>query len=175
MRFIIGLLILLPFAGAFWLTIKIVDACIKKSGILRLFGILISLAVGGGSIYAGYHIGPIVGWFIMAIGGLVAIVGTWRSLVVTKEQVELEELTEKLDKERKTWEQELARERAKEILEQGEIDDYQDVDWICNVLTGNRYDSESAELLERLKSFIKNKTRKERRTKGAEWGNKRLT
>ena len=175
MRGCIGWLILLPFAGAIWLAYKIADACIKKGGPMRLLGVLVCLLVGGGSIYAGYHIGPIVGWFIMAIGGLVAIVGTWRNLVVTKEQVEAEELSEKLDKERKTWEQELARERAKEILEQGEIDDYQDVDWICNVLTGNRYDSESAELLERLKSFIKNKTKKERRTKGAEWDNKRLT
>jgi len=95
MRFILGWLILIPFAGAWWLTIKIVDACIKKSDALRPLGILVSLIVGGGSVIAGYFIGPIVGWLIMASGVLVAIGGTWRSLVVTKAQMQLEERTDK--------------------------------------------------------------------------------
>jgi hypothetical protein len=71
-----GWFILLTFSGAWALTLKIVDACVKKSGALRPLGIVVSILVGGGSIFAGYFIGPIVGWFIMAVGGLVAVGGT---------------------------------------------------------------------------------------------------
>jgi len=162
MRGCIGWLILLPFAGAWWLTIKIVDACIKKSDALRPVGILISLLVGGGSIAAGYFIGPIVGWLIMGIGGLVAIIGVWRSVVVTKEYIGAEELSEKLDEERKSWEEELARERAKEILEQGEIDNSQDVDWICSVLDKVKFDSEAYELSLNLKELKKKKSKRQK-------------
>ncbi|MBM3119290.1 MAG: zinc ribbon domain-containing protein [Chloroflexi bacterium] len=101
MHFCLGWLILLPFAGAFWLTIKVTDACIKIGGIMRLLGALLSLLVGGLSVFAGWQIGPIVGWFIMVCGGGLAIFGSWRVLTTTKEELELEELEEKLDKEMK--------------------------------------------------------------------------
>lgn len=101
MRIIQGLLIFLPFVGVSWLAFKIVDACIKKGGLMRLLGILVSLIIGGSSVAAGYFIGPIVGWTIMALGGFVIVVGSWRSLVVTKEDVELQELEEELEKETK--------------------------------------------------------------------------
>ena len=103
---LIGWLILLPFAGVFWLTWKAVNACAKKGGFLRLIGALLSLVVGGFSIYAGWQIGPIVGWFIMVCGGGLAIFGTWRVLTATKEELEWEELEEKLNKEMKKVEQE---------------------------------------------------------------------
>ncbi|MCK4368290.1 MAG: hypothetical protein KAV68_01285 [Dehalococcoidales bacterium] len=148
---ILGWLILLPFAGAIWLGYKIVDACIKKGGSMRVLGILVCIIFGGGSIYAGYFIGPIVGWFIMAIGGLLLIVGIWRSLTVTKEEVELEELQEKLDKESK----ELAKEVAKKILERDKIDNYEEFNWVCDALAENKYDGKSIELLERLKQLKK--------------------
>ena len=151
----LGWLILLPFAGAIWLTYKIVDACIKKGGSMRVLGILVCLVVGGGSIAGGYFIGPIVGWFIMAIGGLLVVVGIWRSLAMTKEEVELEELQEKLDKERKEEQQRLAKEVAKEILNQGKIDNYEEFNLVCDVLDGNKYDGKSAELLEQLKKLKK--------------------
>lgn len=151
----LGWLILLPFAGAIWLAYKIVDACIKKGGSMRLLGILVCLVVGGGSIAGGYFIGPIVGWFIMAIGGLLVVVGIWRSLAMTKEKVELEELQEKLDKERKEEQQRLAKEVAKEILNQGKIDNYEEFNLVCDVLDGNKYDGKSAELLEQLKKLKK--------------------
>ena len=61
MYFIVGWLILLPFAGAFWLTWKIMDTCIKKGGLTRLVGALVCLPVGGFSVVAGWQIGPIVG------------------------------------------------------------------------------------------------------------------
>jgi len=50
MRGCIGWVILLPFAGAWWLTIKIVDACIRKGAAMRPLGILVSLLVGGGEL-----------------------------------------------------------------------------------------------------------------------------
>lgn len=155
----LGWLILLPFAGAWWLTIKIVDACIKKSDAMRPLGILVSLLVGGGSIVAGYYIGPIVGWFIMGVGGLVAIIGVWRSLVVTKEYIEMEELNGKLEKERKEEEQEEAKGKAKEILELGVIDDFKLVDWICNILDKIKFDNEAFNLSWDLKELKKKQSK----------------
>ena len=166
MRFIIGLLILLPFAGAWWLTIKIVDACIKKSDALRPLGIVVSLLVGGGSIYAGYFIGPIVGWLIMGAGGLVAIGGVFRSLGATKENIEEEELEKKQEKEWKEFEQEWAKSSAKKILEQGEIDDYERADKICNILDRIGFDTEAAALSQNLKD-LKKKQEKELKKKQA--------
>jgi len=153
MGFILGWLILLPFAGAWWLTIKIVDACIKKSDALRPLGILISLFVGGGSIVAGYFIGPIVGWFIMACGALVVIIGTWRSLAAAKEEVELEELTEKVEEERKRQGQKWAKEEAKKMLEQGKIDDHERLDSVCNILDDAKFDTQAFRLSDDLKKL----------------------
>jgi len=158
----IGWLILLPFVGAWWLTIKIVDACIKKSDALRPLGIIISLLVGGGSIYAGYSIGPIVGWFIMGAGGLVAIIGVWRSLVVTKEYIEAEELSEKLDKERKEEERSWAKAEAKKILEQGKIDDYERLNMICNILEDRKSGMEEIGLFYKLEELKKKQAKRQK-------------
>ncbi len=151
----LGWLILLPFAGAIWLAYKIVDACIKKGGSMRLLGILVCLVVGGGSIVGGYFIGPIVGWFIMAIGGLLVVVGVWRSLAITKEDVELEELTEKLDKERKeeTWR--TVKEMAREMLAQDRIDDLERFNQIVRILEQEPLDGEASELVSQLKKLKK--------------------
>jgi len=151
----LGFLILLPFAGAWWLTIKIVDASIKKSDALRPLGILISLAVGGGSVYAGYYIGPIVGWFIMAVGVIVAIVGTWRSLAVTRYQVEQEELTERLEKERKEEAWRAVKEIAKGMLAQDRIDDLQTYKQIVHILEQEPLDGEASDLVSRLNKLKK--------------------
>ena len=154
MRVWIGWLILLPFAGAWWLTIKIVDVCIKKSDALRPLGIIISLLVGGASIYAGYLIGPIVGWVIMGVGGLVAIIGVWRSLVVAKYQVEREWLEGLVGKgqlrksDQEKWENMWisAKEEAKSMLKQDEIDDYERFSLVRSTLAFHGNDSESYEL-----------------------------
>lgn len=107
---------------------------------MRLLGALICLSVGGGSIYAGYHIGPIVGWFIMFIGGLLALFGTWRSLAMSKEGLELEELTEKMKKEIEGRDFEVAKELAEEMLNQGVIEDYEVFNWVCDILSkGDNY------------------------------------
>ncbi len=159
----IGWLILMPFVGVWWLTIKAVDACIKKSNTLRPVGIIISLLVGAGSIYAGYSIGPIVGWFIMACGGFIAVLGVWRSMVVTREYMEAEKLEEKLEKERNKEEQEVAIKEAKEILEQGEIDDYERVDWICSVLDRIKFSWEGINLSEDLKQLKQKQIKREKK------------
>jgi len=163
MHFVIGLLILAPFALAFWLAFKVVNACIKKSDALRPLGILVSLLVGGGSIASGYFIGPIVGWFIMVLGGLLAVFGTLRSLTMTREEVELEELEEKLEKERKQQEQNWAKEEAKKMLEQGEIDDYESFNLICNILDDPKSDMKSFKLSWDLKELKKKQAKRQKR------------
>jgi hypothetical protein len=166
----IGWFILLPFAGAWWLTIKVIDACIKKSSALRPLGIILSLAVGGGSIVAGYFIGPIVGWFIMAVGGLVVVIGTWRSLVVTRQQVQLAEIEEfreklfkgqqlsELEEERwgKMWKS--AREEARELVGRGKIDNRERFEFISSILLLHGSDSESYQLYSELKKLERKST-----------------
>ena len=169
MRVWIGWLILLPFAGAWWLTIKIVDACIKKSDALRPWGIIISLLVGGASIYAGYFIGPIVGWVIMGAGGLVAIIGVWRSLVVAKYQVEQEWLEGLVGKGqlRKSDQEKLdnmwnsAKEEAINILKQGKIEDYEKFSLVSSTLAHHGNDSESHELFGELRKLEWKSTKEE--------------
>src|SRR3990172_13024372 len=158
MRIWMGWLLLLPFAGVWWLTIKIVDACIKRGGPVGLLGVIVSFLVGGGSILAGYFIGPIVGWFIMAVGGLVVVIGTWRSVVVTKLQVEREWLEGVVgkgqlgkpdqDKLENMWIS--AKEEAKSILEKGKIDNYERFSLVRSTLAYHANDSESYELFSKL-------------------------
>lgn len=92
---ILGYLILLPFVGAILLGYKAVDVCIKKGGNMRALGILVCIIIGGGSIYAGFFIGPIVGWFIMFMGGALIVAGIWRSIALNREDLDLEEKIEK--------------------------------------------------------------------------------
>ena len=91
----------------------------------------------------------------MVCGGVLGIFGTWRVLTATKEEVELEELTDKLEQERKEQERKEAKEIAKSMLEQGMIDNHEMFSWSCDVLAGDQYDFESAELLEKLKKLGK--------------------
>jgi len=170
----LGWLLLMPFAGACWLAIKAVDACIKRG--MRPLGFLICLLLGAFCIGLGYFLAfegytewrgselykvtyPVAGWIGIVIGGITILIGTWRSVAVTKEQVELEELTEKLEKERKEEEREKAREIAKGILEQGIIENYEIFDWICDVLARDKYDFESGELVDKLKKLKKKQAR----------------
>lgn len=158
MRIWMGWLILLPFAAAWWLTIKIVDACIKKGGPMRILGVIVSFLVGGSSIAAGYFIGPIVGWVIMGMGGLVVVIGTWRSVAITKPQVEHEELEELTNKQlsgkqlgrqdQEKWESMWisAKEEAKTMLKQDEINDYERFILVRSTLARHGNDSESYEL-----------------------------
>jgi len=160
MHFVIGLLILVPFALAFGLAFKIVNACIKKSDALRPVGIIVSLLVGGVSIVSGYFIGPIVGWLIMALGGLLAIFGSWRSLTMTREEVEQEEHEEKLKKENQKQQEKWAKEEAKKILEQGEISNYGQLDTILSILD-DRKSGFKASLLSCDLEILKKKLEKE--------------
>jgi len=96
MSHILGFLILLPFSVAFWLTWKIVNACVKKGGPVRALGALLCLLVGGFAVLAGWRIGPTVGWIIMVCGGLIAIFVSLRALLSTKKDIEEEEAEEKL-------------------------------------------------------------------------------
>ena len=172
MRFWLGWLILLPFAGAWWLCYKIVDACIKKGGPVRLLGILVSLLVGGGSIVAGYFIGPIVGWFIMAVGVLVFVIGTWRSMVEpkpTKPQMEQEWLRGLVGKgqlgksDQEKWENMWVsvKEEAKKMLQKEEIDDYERFSLVCSTLASRANDKESEELFERLRRLERKSIKEE--------------
>ncbi len=172
MRIWLGWLILLPFAGAWWLTIKIVDACIKKGGPMRLLGVIVSFLVGGGSMLAGYFIGPIVGWFIMAVGALVTVKGTWRSVVEpkpTKPQMEQEWLRGLVGKgqlgksDQEKWENMWvsAKEEAKKMLQKEEIDDYERFSLVCSTLASRANDSESYELYGELRKLEWKSTIKE--------------
>ncbi len=128
----LGALMLLPFAGASWLAVKIVDSCAKKGGGMRLLGVLASFILGGICVGLGYWGAfegytewrgtelyqvtyPVWGWIGIVIGGIIIIFFSLRALTVTKGEVELEELEEKLDKERKKEEEK--REAAKELAE----------------------------------------------------------
>lgn len=172
MRGCLGWLLLLPLAFAFWLAVTIANACVKKGGLWRLLGVLFSLLIGGVCIQVGYWFAiegftewrgletytvtyPILGWIMIIGGGLIALLGTWTALVGTKEEIESKEEMEKLDEERKEEEQRSAKEVAQSILEQGKIDNYEMFNWICDILVGDKYDFESAELLEKLKKLKK--------------------
>lgn len=140
-----GWLLLLPFAGGWWLCYKIVDAN-KKGKSDRLLGVLVSLIVGASSIFAGYFIGPIVGWFIMAVGVLVLATGTWRSMVepeLTESEMEqkwLRELSNNRQQLGTADKQKLdnmwisAKEEAKTMLQQGDVDDYFRIGEVRNIL-----------------------------------------
>jgi hypothetical protein len=134
---IFGLLIALPFAGAWWITLKIVNQCIKTNYVFRLIGVVLSLLVGGVSICLGYDIGPIVGWFIMFGGGALAIGGTIRSLGMTKEGVIREERKEKEEKEKKQQLLRLVKEEAERMLEQGKIENLPKLHMVCKILENN--------------------------------------
>lgn len=111
----LGALMLLPFAGATWLAIKIVDSCAKKGGEMRLVGVLASLILGGICVGLGYWGAfegytewrgtelyqvtyPVWGWIGIVIGGIIIIFFSWRALTMTKQEIELEE-EERLKKE----------------------------------------------------------------------------
>jgi len=104
MRGCLGWLLLLPLAGAFWLVITIANACVKKGGLWRLLGVLVSFAIGGACIGVGFLFGSELGlsifrWIAIIAGGLIAILGTWTVLAGTKEEIEVREEMEKLEKE----------------------------------------------------------------------------
>lgn len=143
MIFII-LLTLALFILPFWFALKIVDVCIKKSNALRPIGILVSLLMAGILIVWGYvfvtedydlsaKIGW-SGWLGMALGVVLAILGTRRSLIRTRKEIKLEEHEEKLEKENQKQQEKWAKEEAKKILEQGEISNYGQLDTILSIL-----------------------------------------
>lgn len=117
----LGALMLLPFAGATWLAVKIVDSCAKKGGGMRLIGVLASLISGGICIGLGYWGAfegytewrgnelyqvtyPVWGWIGIIIGGIIIIFFSLRALTMTKQEIELEEKEERLKKGGEEWE-----------------------------------------------------------------------
>ena len=175
-----GWLLLLPLALSFWLAIIIANACVKRGW--RFLGILASLIIGGINILVGYWFGiegfietqglesyivtyPVLGWILMIGGGLIAALGTWTALAATKEEIEVREEMEKLDKKRTEEERKLAKELARNILEQGNIDDYESFNWAYNTLDKIGFDTEAISLLENLKKLAK-KQEKELKNKG---------
>jgi hypothetical protein len=112
----IGALMLLPYGGAFWLALKIVNACAKRGGVMRSFGVLASLILGGVCVGLGYwgaFVGyeetrgmalyqvtyPVWGWIGIVAGGLLIIFLSLRSLTVTKQEIESEAKEEQTEKE----------------------------------------------------------------------------
>lgn len=118
----LGWLLLAPFGGAIWLAFKAGDACIKRGGSYKLLGVFLYFLLGGFCIGFGYFLAyvgwieekglelyqityPIAGWFGMVMGGITIVVGIWRTITMKREDVELEELVEKLKEERKKEEE----------------------------------------------------------------------
>ena len=164
MRGLIGWLFLLPLAFAFWLTITIANGCARReSGSWRFLGVLSSLIIGGICIQVGYWFTEegmtILGWIDMIGGGSMALLGTWTALVGTRKEIELREEMEKLGKEMEEEERNLAKEEAKKILEQGEIDDYERLDTILGILDDRGSSIEAGELFYKLK-YLKRKLAK---------------
>ena len=108
----LGWVLIAPFGGLAFAAIKVVNYSIKKGK--KPLGILISLILGGISLGLGYdlaYIGwtqyeglnlyqvtyPVTGWIGIVIGGVIVIGGIFRTLTMTKEQVELEEFVDKLE------------------------------------------------------------------------------
>jgi hypothetical protein len=117
----LGWLLLAPFAGAIWLAYKVGDTCIKRGRSYKPLGLFVYFLLGGFCVGLGYFLAyvgwtewrgselyqityPIAGWFGMVMGGINIVVGIWRTLTMKKEDVELEELMEKLKEERKKGE-----------------------------------------------------------------------
>lgn len=103
MRGFAGWLMLLPLAGAAWLIMTTVNACVEKGRLWRWLGALVSLLIGGICIRLGYTLGfegfsewrglqqyqvtyPVLGWIWMVGGGLLALLGTWVALSGTKKK-----------------------------------------------------------------------------------------
>ena len=108
----LGWVLIAPFSGLAFAAVKLIKYSIKKGN--KPLGILISILLGGISIGLGYdlaYIGwtqyeglnlyqvtyPVTGWIGMAIGGVIVIGGIFRTLTMTKEQVEIEEFVDKLE------------------------------------------------------------------------------
>ena len=115
----LGWVLIAPFIGLGYAAIKAVDYFIKKGK--KPLGVLISILLGGISLWLGYDLAyvgwteyegltlyqvtyPVAGWIGMVIGGGAVIGGIIRTLAMTKEQVEAEELAEK-SKERSSSEE----------------------------------------------------------------------
>jgi len=109
----LGWVLIAPFCGLAWAAIRVVNYSIKKGK--KPLGIIISTLLGGISLGLGYDLAyvgwteyeglnlyqvtyPVAGWIGMVIGGGIVVGGIIRTLAMTKEQVEMEELVEKLKK-----------------------------------------------------------------------------
>ena len=120
MRGCLGWLLLMPFVGAFWLVVTLANEFAKMGGLWRLLGVLCSLAIGGACIGLGYILVyegftttelrgsdiyqvtrtfPVAGWIGMVAGGLIALLGSWTTLVATKEGIQMREEMKRLEEE----------------------------------------------------------------------------
>jgi hypothetical protein len=109
----LGWVLLAPFGGLAWGAYKVGDYFIKRGN--KPLGVFLSFLLGGLCSGLGYclaYVGwieqrgleayrityPIAGWFGIVVGGLAIVVEISRILTMTKEDVEMEELAEKLKK-----------------------------------------------------------------------------
>jgi hypothetical protein len=93
----LGWLLLLPLTISFYLVRWVVSYFAQKGGLWRFLGVLVSLIIGGVFIFVGYGFGiecytewrdgsyyrvtmPVLGWIFMVGGGIIAIVGSFKSL-----------------------------------------------------------------------------------------------
>jgi len=119
-----GWVLIAPFAGLGFAAVKLVNYFIKKGK--KPLGILISILLGGISLGLGYDLAyvgwteyegfnvyqvtyPVAGWIGMVLGGCTVVGGILRSLAMTKEQVEMEEFVDKLEKRRRSEENRASR------------------------------------------------------------------
>jgi hypothetical protein len=118
----LGTLLILPFTGVFYLMTAIAKQCAKAGGLWRLAGASALLAIGAGLGRLGYFLVfegftqtegltvtivtlPVLGWFVIIVGSLVALLTASGALLKSRLEIELDERSEENER------------RVKELLE----------------------------------------------------------
>jgi hypothetical protein len=173
---------LIPFVGAFWITIQTANFCVKKG--IRLVGIFSSLALGGFCTMLGYwgaFVGyeetrtngiyqvtfPVWGWIGLVGGAVIALFGIWTSLAGNKEEIELREEAENIEqqrqmednlqqheKQREEHSREVVIESINKWIEKDKIDSKEWLMWVSDFIEKRPFDTELKTLFDQLKPLI---------------------
>lgn len=168
----LGALMLLPYGIAVLLAKKIVESCAKKGGLVRLLGVLACLILGGFCVGLGYWGAfegytewrglelyqvtyPVWGWIGIVVGGSIIVFFSLRSLIASKQEIELEEQEEKIKKEMKEEAWRAVKVMAREMLAQEKIENMEKFNQIIQILEKEPLDREASDLASQLKKLKK--------------------